>query len=1004
MADGEIEVLGEIKLPDATLTEEIVFKEREFRQVKWQQIRDAHRADATRQREVSLRRDAEDVVRQEALVIVDRLHDDGDLEEFRSNLQRWAAGSFSSFAGVNGQMFVNQIVKVATELNDDVLPALLAAAFVVPANEEEARGKIETLVDWVQRVKRGAHPAPARVPFVCSFFWALNDPDSWPCLWPTAEKSMQRLGWLDSSQPKQGDRYLVFRNEVLNLGQSPDEVGLALQWFQDHVVEVGLDPTLVERCELLRATRESLKFQRHFDLKEEAASGGDALRTAVAESTKLATGTHLLDATTTVAGTLLGALKTYGEALADQVAAALGRTVKTVTPSLAGGGVDSLRSDGWVEWRVAEPGAPGCGLGLWVTVGGVYVVLASTHGMGAGSRPNDEHDLVRTLRSMVPTGMEIFRSVNQVPERLLPGGVDDDWKGGYAIGRRFEAEDALDNPAFAREVEAAAADLQPLIDVVVHTLGGRASEREQPHDDELRPKVAEFVAKRGYPTEKDLSHRSDRAEMEAALAEDEILTIDLTQLRSIYNSPRYGGAGPQSALSVTLRDAGPVELETILRKLRDLLWGGGDYADRIDHLLDPEHAVRGLGESVIMKLLAICHPARFIPVFPFSGDMGKAKLMRLIGLDPPGDELSRGRRHVDANDTIRGKLDPYFPNDPRGQSEFLYWLRTREEADADTDLSELAGDLHLKAEFLDEIIELLRGKGQIVFYGPPGTGKTYIARKLAEALAPEPARRTVVQFHPATTYEDFFEGYRPEDIEGQVSYRLTHGPLALLAERAANAPGVDHVLVIDELNRANLPKVLGELLYLLEYREERVRTLYRPEDGFELPSNLLIIGTMNTADRSVGLVDAAMRRRFRFIPFFPNEDALDGLLRRWLNTNNEPVWPAELVDLVNAELVDEFGGPDLQVGHSHFMEPRLDETTVRRIWKYSVHPTIADQLYGNRDRIAYFGFDQVLQRYKDQLGSEELPQTDDPTVSDGALSDDLRPRTTEAIDENASDS
>jgi 5-methylcytosine-specific restriction enzyme B len=91
-------------------------------------------------------------------------------------------------------------------------------------------------------------------------------------------------------------------------------------------------------------------------------------------------------------------------------------------------------------------------------------------------------------------------------------------------------------------------------------------------------------------------------------------------------------------------------------------------------------------------------------------------------------------------------------------------------------------------------------------------------------------------------------------------------------------------MVIDELNRANLPRVFGELLFLLEYRNESVRTLYRPEDAFELPSNLWFIGTMNTADRSIALVDAALRRRFHFIPFFPNHGPMEGLLERWLET------------------------------------------------------------------------------------------------------------------------
>ena len=118
---------------------------------------------------------------------------------------------------------------------------------------------------------------------------------------------------------------------------------------------------------------------------------------------------------------------------------------------------------------------------------------------------------------------------------------------------------------------------------------------------------------------------------------------------------------------------------------------------------------------------------------------------------------------------------------------------------------------------------------------------------------------------------------------GQMTYRLRAGSAgADGATWPLNAPGKRHVMVIDEINRANLPKVLGELLFLLEYRDEQVPTLYRPDDPFELPKDLWFIGTMNTADRSIALVDAALRRRFHFVPFFPNHGPMAGLLDRWL--------------------------------------------------------------------------------------------------------------------------
>ena len=205
-----------------------------------------------------------------------------------------------------------------------------------------------------------------------------------------------------------------------------------------------------------------------------------------------------------------------------------------------------------------------------------------------------------------------------------------------------------------------------------------------------------------------------------------------------------------------------------------------------------------------------------------------------------------------------------------------------------------------------------------------------------------------------------------------MTYRLIPGPLALMAERALESPGLPHVMIIDEINRANLPKVLGELLFLLEYRDESIQTLYRPEEEFALPKNLWFIGTMNTADRSIALVDAALRRRFHFIPFFPNREPIAGLLDRWLEANDEPAWVGELVAQVNDELKGVLGGDDLLVGPSHFMKADLDTEAVRRIWEYNIEPFIEDQFFGDPAEIERFRFKNVYERYRDYSGQDEM--------------------------------
>ena len=270
----------------------------------------------------------------------------------------------------------------------------------------------------------------------------------------------------------------------------------------------------------------------------------------------------------------------------------------------------------------------------------------------------------------------------------------------------------------------------------------------------------------------------------------------------------------------------------------------------------------------------------------------------------------------------------------------------------------LAKDLYLPRDFLENINTLLEDKKQVIFQGPPGTGKTYVAQALAECLAGSKERVTLVQFHPSYSYEDFVQGYRPTLQDGKAGFELRDGPL-LRAARAAAADqsGAKHFLVIDEINRGNLAKVFGELYFLLEYRGNEINLQYS-DNPFSLPPNLYIIGTMNTADRSIALVDLAMRRRFYFVEFHPEKWPIKGLLRRYLETNSPGMgWVANLVDRANDQLQDD---RHAAVGPSYFMKPGLDDEDVKRIWEYGVLPYIEERLLGQGDhRIQDFALEKL---------------------------------------------
>ena len=280
-----------------------------------------------------------------------------------------------------------------------------------------------------------------------------------------------------------------------------------------------------------------------------------------------------------------------------------------------------------------------------------------------------------------------------------------------------------------------------------------------------------------------------------------------------------------------------------------------------------------------------------------------------------------------------------------------------EEPEALADLDSLASDILLDVDFLRKVERLLDEKRQVIFQGPPGTGKTYVAQRLAEALASSSRRVELVQFHPSYSYEDFVQGFRPMLKGDRAGFELRDGPLVQTAKQAQadldKGLSTKHFLVIDEINRGNIAKVFGELYFLLEYRDQRMQLQYSDSDAkFSLPGNLYIIGTMNTADRSIALVDLALRRRFSFVEFHPDKEPVKGLLGRWLHRNARDMgWVADVVDRANEKLDNR----EAAIGPSYFMnKDGLDEERIERIWEHDVMPYVEEQLYGQPDSLKEF--------------------------------------------------
>ncbi|HZU37181.1 MAG TPA: AAA family ATPase, partial [Gemmataceae bacterium] len=275
---------------------------------------------------------------------------------------------------------------------------------------------------------------------------------------------------------------------------------------------------------------------------------------------------------------------------------------------------------------------------------------------------------------------------------------------------------------------------------------------------------------------------------------------------------------------------------------------------------------------------------------------------------------------------------------------------------------------YLSDDWLRRARTLLDLKRQLILQGVPGTGKTHVARCLARLITGgrDDAIR-LVQFHPAYSYEEFVEGIKARSVESNghhdVTYPVEDGLLCAFATEAARHLDRPYVLIIDEINRGNLPRIFGELLYLLEYRDEAVDLPYSRR-SFRLPANLYLIGTMNAADRSVALVDQALRRRFSFLDMPPDRE----VLAAWLRTH-PPTAGASfsgsvvgLLDRLNARLRAE-AGPHCQVGHSYFMVPNLDLGRLRLLWEHQVEPLLDEYFAGQHGRTASYRLADLLNEH-----------------------------------------
>jgi 5-methylcytosine-specific restriction protein B len=289
------------------------------------------------------------------------------------------------------------------------------------------------------------------------------------------------------------------------------------------------------------------------------------------------------------------------------------------------------------------------------------------------------------------------------------------------------------------------------------------------------------------------------------------------------------------------------------------------------------------------------------------------------------------------------------------------------------DIPATTESLPLLDPFTARVDGILRRKGQVVLYGPPGTGKTYRALGVAKELAARQAFRKslaslteteqaevlgssnstedgppsglvrVCTFHPGYGYEDFIEGLRPKTANGQMVFEPQDGIFKRLCSDARGQPDRHFFLVIDEINRGDVPRIFGELITVIELDKRGMRIML-PVAGksFEVPRNVFLIGTMNTADRSISLLDAALRRRFGFVELMPDSSVLVGRKAGQLSLS---AWLDALNNRLRKHLKRD--ARNLQVGHAYLMpsKPITSVTEFARVLRDDIIPLLEEYCY-----------------------------------------------------------
>ena len=398
----------------------------------------------------------------------------------------------------------------------------------------------------------------------------------------------------------------------------------------------------------------------------------------------------------------------------------------------------------------------------------------------------------------------------------------------------------------------------------------------------------------------------------------------------------------------------------------------GDYKGIKEYNLDKSL------KALKMKLLYMYFPDRVIPIY---SEYHLHRILINFGFD---------KKEIENYTTLEAnlKLKEYKENSKEFNSwsglKFMRYIYEYIYNFVITDDKKVRTFTEDEEKIFKEFKSILDRQKNLILYGPPGTGKTYLSSRYISWLKNKDNKnieKEICTFHPSFDYEDFIEGYKPHFKDGTTQFELVDGVFKALCKKAIANKKTDYYLIIDEINRGNIEKIFGEMITLIEKDKrgnEWSLVLSQSKEIFFIPENVYIIGTMNTTDKSIRMLDAAIRRRFSFKECMPNYNLISEEIE------GVHLSPAQILKEINKSL-RKIEGRDKQIGHAYFMKNSKQISSIndlKQVYIYDIIPLVSEYCYNDYENMGKIIGDAFIEQENQQIKDEIIYGISDYFISE----------------------